>query len=149
MTNKIDLPLCFEIKNKVRELRHNLKVLPNGLMICKVKLSNKGFGINCNALIDTGAEQTIMCTTVFDKLEFEKEEIFEGGASTLDGDVVVPVCNVIMTLPHNNHNSFKIGVYIKDLVKREDYDIIIGMNILQNYQLVYHGIQKTAWLDEL
>jgi len=151
MTDKIELPLCFEIKNKQRELRHNLKILPNGLIVCKIKISNpnKPLEITCNALIDTGAEITLINESLFTKLSFDEEKIFERGASTLDNDIIVKVVNINMVLPHNNHGQFQIGVYVKNLDKREEYDAIIGMNILQNFQLVYHGIQKTAWLDEL
>ncbi|MBB3056820.1 aspartyl protease family protein [Mucilaginibacter gotjawali] len=132
-------------------MSYNLKVLTNGLVICEISVVNPGTGktATCNALIDTGAEITLLCPSVFDELEFNDNQLAEGGTSSLDGDGKSKVAIVDMKLPSTNWTSFRTLVYRKDISKRVEYDAIIGVNILRNYQFVYHGAKKTAWLDEV
>jgi len=151
MNDLIQLPLCFEIKNKQRELRHNLKVLPNGLMICKIKIVNPENNTTdyCNALIDTGAEYSLICTTVFDKLHFDKKNLQTTILSYLDGEEETSLCEVKLFVSRNNTFPIHKFVSVKNLEKRKEYNMIIGMDILQNFQLVYNGLKGDAWLDEL
>ncbi|WP_295794652.1 hypothetical protein [Mucilaginibacter sp.] len=132
-------------------MTYHLKVLANGLAICELTVINPNNGkeVTCNALIDTGAEITILCCGLFDELEFNQVELLKGGTSSLDKDQIVSVAMVDMKLPSANWTTFQTLVYKKDISIREEYSAIIGINILRNYQLVYHGSKKTAWIDEV
>lgn len=146
------LPLCPHLKEKAKNVRHNLKILPNGLLICKIGIQNphNQRSLVCNALIDTGAETTLICQTVFSDLQYSKEDAKIAGISTMHADEHVFICNANIKIPYDDWSGPRLEtVVVRDISKREEYRVIIGMDILSNYQLVYHGVQKVAWLDEL
>lgn len=146
---KIHLPICLEMYNfrfKTENMQyHNLQVLSNGLVVCKIKITNyfnkEQFKI-CTALIDTGAECSAICNSIFDT--FDKKEKVATGISTIHMKETVNAYRVIFNIPINDYWSHETYAICRDLSIREEYDAIIGMNTLRNYVFKYDGYNNKA-----
>jgi hypothetical protein len=130
-------------------MRYPLTILPNGLITVKIRLANsaKNLEVVCDALIDTGAEMSLICTSIYNELSITAEETGKFGASTLDSDEMVPVCQVTLFFPEKEWSPNLTSMFVKDFSKRDEYQAIIGMDILKDHQLVYRGLQQEAWID--
>jgi len=152
---KIHLPIClefptFQIKLENR-MKHILEVLPNGLIICNVKITNplpdKNETVECAALIDTGSQITAICKSIYNKFSIDLSKEEKISILTLNGmESEAPYYPFKMNVPHNNWCSSFTRAVIKDFTDREKYEAIIGIDILRNFILHYDGIQGTAIL---
>ncbi len=151
MSNKIiNLPLFIQLNDKL-VMQYYLKILPNGLMICKIKLVNPNNSAicHCDALIDTGAQLSLICKTVFDKLHYDGKDVQKTTLSSIDWEEEVSICVVKLFIPNDNWPPTHKLVAVKDITKRKEYQALIGMDILSEFQLVYNGQKKEAWLEGL
>lgn len=132
-------------------MRYDLKILSNGLAICSIKVINPFNDkehFQCKALIDSGADCTILCTSIFEKFTIAKSHLKKMGFSTLNNDEPdITICPLRFKVP--SKNIFEITCYtaIRDLSKRSEYDAIIGTNILKEFDFIYKGVEKIAWLE--
>lgn len=148
----IHLPDCFRLIGTIPKMRHELEVLSNGLAICKILVLNPFFEndlkIECNALIDTGAEFSVICQSIFNQFKIDKERIEKRGISTItndeDDNIVYPFHLII---PSNNWTHSGNYLMVRDLSIRNEYKVIIGVNILRDFDLFYSGNQRKAWLE--
>ena len=130
-------------------MKYQLKVLANGMMAAKIIVKNtrSNHQVSCLAMIDTGADVSFICESLAVKLNLHPDDVTQLGASTLDKDVIVPVAWVDVNFPADNWSADRISMFIKDFKKRDEYDALIGMDILKNSQFFYNGITKDAWID--
>jgi hypothetical protein len=122
--------------------------LENGLVICEVKIANSP-PIKCNALIDTGAEISVICKSIFKELKtIDKNKIERINTRSInsesENDIVYPLK---VRIPYKNYCCKEYQFVIKDLTKREEYKMIIGVDILQDFVFMYDGMNEKAWLQ--
>jgi hypothetical protein len=136
---------------EIKRVRYTLNVLLNGLMTCEVRVINpfnNDLPIDCTALIDTGADCSVLCKSIFEKFKIDASKIEAGVLSTLIGeDESIIKYPTRLKIPKSNWAEYPVYFGIGDLSKREEYKVIIGMDVLRNFDLVYKGIHRTAWLE--
>lgn len=121
------------------------------MIICIIKVINPFIYPNeefsCNALIDTGSDSTIVCNSIFEKFTIDKTKIKNSGLSTMLYDSKeTKVYPFNFKIPENNWKSFSAYSAIVDLSKRNEYDVILGMNLIKNLDLHYSGEIQKAYL---
>jgi hypothetical protein len=143
--------LEFKIISRRQPVKYELEILPNGLIICDIKIINlfntyDDF-VKCKALIDTGSEFTILCHSIFSLFKTENDKREPIKISTLNGlpseEFLYPLQ---IQITDNNWRGIQNRIVVKDLSKREEYQAIIGMDILRNFELIYKGTQGLAYL---
>lgn len=147
----IHLPLIPRLKRPIKKMRYQLKVLNNGLTTCEVKFVNpfkNTEAIICDALIDLGAEVTVICKTLYQQFTIEEQYIINDGVSTVNGDddnaVFYPFH---IYIPSNNWANESQHLLVRDLSQRREYNAIIGLDLLHRCRLFYDGISREAWID--
>ena len=122
-------------KTPIETMRHYLKVSTDGLMLsCTIKLENQFSSsdnpIECEALIDTGSDITVLCKSIFDRFECDKSKLGKIGVHSLNSDqedmIIYPF---MINVPLSNWSPTGVKVMIADLTKREGYQAIIGMDL--------------------
>jgi hypothetical protein len=150
----LTLPPCLEFPTnfKREKVKHELEVLPNWLVICDITIINPFNDkerVSCKALIDTGAEGSILCNSLFNQFKtIDESKKFNYGLSTLNKDSQSFVYPFILEIPTGNWSKNSTCMIIMDLTVREEYDAILGMDILRNFDLIVKGSQKLAYLLE-
>jgi hypothetical protein len=134
----------------VKDMKYHLNVLANGLIVCDIKILNP-FSLDCEvecaALIDTGAEGSIICLSLFHCFEkIDRSRKIESGISTLNGESKMFKYPFSILLPSVNSKENINPIAVHDLSHREEYKAIIGMDLLRRFEFGYSGRKKTAWL---
>lgn len=132
--------------------QYNLEILPNGLIVCSIKISNpfneRDGVLECKALIDTGSELTIVCKSIFDGFTLNNNQIRKEGISTVNNEEdEIITCSLQINLPSRNWSGMITKCYIRDISKRQEYRVIIGMNMLKDTILMYNGIAGQAYIQ--
>jgi predicted aspartyl protease len=141
--------LLFKKLDKKEKMRLNLEVLNNGLIVCDITVKNpfhEDQPIKCKALIDTGAEVTVVCQSIFDKFTLREDMKTKHRILTVAGEKETSLYPLKLFIA-NDWSHILHESCMSDLTEREEYDVIIGIDILKNYSLVYHGLNRLAWLE--
>jgi hypothetical protein len=150
-TKTIHLPVCLQLpKFEIKRMRRELEVLPNGLPICKIRIINpfnQKETIDCVALIDTGSESSLLCSSLFNKFTLNQTEISKQAIDTLRGISERRVIHPFNVQIPFDHWGFVSSHLIEHEIPREEYQAIIGTDILRHFILVYHGLTHQCWLE--
>ena len=132
-------------------MRYDLRVLPNGLAICKLGLINPDqpdTDIGVSALVDTGAEFSILCQSVYGQLVIDPKKVSQVGLQTTIGKEIITAYPLLVKAPWNNWSQVNITFGIRDLTERIEYRAIMGLDILKDFKFYFDGVQGLAWLDD-
>lgn len=132
------------------KMKYNLQILSNGLLVCGIKvfnLSDDKEEVVCKALIDTGAEYSYICKSVYGAFTTKDEWAIKTTVSTLHDNRESLTYPFGIFLPEKNLSFLTLQLGIMDLSMRKEYKAIIGMDLLKNFDLVYKGFQGEAWLE--
>ena len=140
----------FKLTKKMS--RYLLEILSNGFIVCKISISTKDRPdkfIECQALIDTGADTTLLCESIFSQLDINPDLIEKTSLSTTNADEKeILVYPLILTIPKNNYHAYSANIGITNLLHRKEYRAIIGVDFLRNVNLfAFRGMQMEAWID--
>ena len=150
---------CYHVNGDIRvrksspTMRYNAIVLHNQLCTIELKIINPDDGqeIICKALIDTGSEYSFICESVFNQFKTDKEKIINNGSSiSLFGGIESKIWGYPFRfkLPANNWAVDYMVFGVSDLGYREEYNALIGMNLLKkSYRFIYNGESGQAWLE--
>lgn len=151
---EVTLPVNFRLPKSKEMERYTLRVLDNGLPVCQVKLFNtaplpENKSIVCTALMDTGSECSLLSKDLAKDLQIEKDDLLQAkGISTLVGKSE-PLDMVLLRIfvPQQNWSPMDKYFIIKEFDERNEYQVILGTDILKEFNLIYQGQMKLARIE--
>jgi len=139
------------------KMKKDLEVLGNGLVICHIEvitpLKSGQNKIHLKALVDTGAEISFICKTVYEQMVVNEAMKGKIGASTLDAEIDDFITYPMKIRIYSDYANWTILdeeflMTVRDLTKRKEYQAIIGADILKHLSFVYNGVEGRAWFNE-